>query len=139
MIGCVLRASGSEFDVDEFLVDSPFEPCAVWRRGEQRYRHKPPSENSGFNLEVSNGDLEEQIAGAVMFLRDRQSEIRRLLDSIGVEAHLDFGIARRDVFVQTDFFPSVLIRLAGSLGLGIELSQYPVSNEPGIELAEVSE
>ena len=138
MIGCVLRASGSEFDVDAFLDDSPFEPCAVWRRGEQRFRHKPPSENSGFNLEVSDGDLAEQVAGAVVFLEDDRAEILRLLAMIGVEAHLDFGIARRDVFVQTDFFPSVLIGLAGSLGLGIELSQYPVSNEPEVETAVVS-
>lgn len=43
---------------------------------------------------------------------------------------MDFGIARGDVAVQCDYFPPELIRLARELGLGIELSQYPLSDEP---------
>ena len=42
---------------------------------------------------------------------------------------LDFGIERRDVAVQSDNLSSDLVRLAGSLGLAIELSQYPASDK----------
>jgi hypothetical protein len=46
----------------------------------------------------------------------------------GVEsAGLDFGIARRDGAAQFESFPSELLRLAGNLGLDLDLSQYPVS------------
>ena len=53
----------------------------------------------------------------------------------GVEAvDLDFGFERRDVAVQCDRLPPALVRLAGSLGLGIELSQYWASgDEPDAE------
>ena len=125
---CVLRASGSEFDVDAFLDGSPFEPCAVWRRGEPRSRGKSPLEESGFNLDVREGDFVGQIAGAIGFLRDHSSELHRLCEYPSVEVRLDFGVARRDVMVQCDYLPPALIRLAGSIGLGIELTQYPVSD-----------
>ena len=127
MIGCVLRVSGTNFDVEAFLDDSPLDPCAVWHRGEIRSNGQLPADSSGLTLDVSDGDLAEQIVGAVIFLRNNSDEVCRLTSCLGVEAHLDFGIDRRDVFVQTDYFPPELIRLAGSLGLGIELSQYPVS------------
>src|SRR4029453_13649532 len=51
---------------------------------------------------------------------------RRLCTFSGVESvTLDFGISRRDVAVQCSQLPSELVRLAGSLGLNIELSLYP--------------
>jgi hypothetical protein len=45
---------------------------------------------------------------------------------VGVESVvLDLGVERRDTAVQCDGFPEELVRLAGGLGLGLELSQYP--------------
>lgn len=128
MMGCVLRAGGPDFDVDAFLDESPFEPCAVWHRGEVRHPGRTPATQSSFNLDVSDGDLPHQIIGAIAFLKSDADELRRLLAFPGIEGHLDFGIARRDSYMQTDFFPPELIRLAGSLGLGIELTQYPVQD-----------
>ncbi len=59
--------------------------------------------------------------------------MRRPVEWPGVQAvDLDFGIERRDVAVQCDRLPPELVRLAGSLGLGIELSQYP----PAVEAAD---
>ena len=51
-----------------------------------------------------------------------------LLDGLEF-AFLDFGITRRDVVVQCDYFQSELLLLAGQLGFDIELSQYPVSQD----------
>ena len=128
MMSCVLRAGGPDFNVDAFLDESPFEPCAVWHRGESRFRSQPPSVDSGFNLDVGEGELREQIAGAIQFLIVHEAEIRRLSGCTGIEIILDFAIARRNVIVQSDSFPATLIHLAGSLKLGIELTQYPVEN-----------
>ena len=64
-----------------------------------------------------------------------ESARRRLCTFPGVETvALDFGIERRDVAVQCDRLPEELIRLAGTLGLGIELSHYPAASQPhGVE------
>jgi hypothetical protein len=48
--------------------------------------------------------------------------VRRLAGWPGIEC---VTLERRDVAVQCDELPAVLVRLAGSLGLGIELSHYP--------------
>lgn len=70
-------------------------------------------------------NLAAQVVDAVSFLRSHDAEIRRLIQFPGVEGvTLDFGIARRDVAAQFDYLPPELIQLAGSLALGIELSQY---------------
>ena len=126
MLCCVLRASGSDFDVEAFLDDSPLEPCSVWHRGETRSRDRVHND-SGFNLDIGSGEVSAQIAGVVQFMIAHDVEMRRLCSCTSIEIILDFAIARRDVFVQCDSFPATLIRLAGSLGLGIELTQYPVS------------
>ncbi|HEV7998820.1 MAG TPA: hypothetical protein VGP63_02995 [Planctomycetaceae bacterium] len=71
-------------------------------------------------------EFPKQVAGATAFLLAEAEEIRRLRTFPGVEdVTLDFGIERRDVVVQSDHLPADLIRAAGALGLGIELSQYP--------------
>ena len=41
-MGCVLRAGGTEFAVDEFLADSPFEPLAGTRHVEVTQRRTNP-------------------------------------------------------------------------------------------------
>jgi hypothetical protein len=37
---------------------------------------------------------------------------------------LDFGIWRRDAFAQCDHFPAELVRVAGALDMGLELTVY---------------
>lgn len=39
---------------------------------------------------------------------------------------LDFGVAWRNVIAQSDYLPPTLIIIAGELGIGIEISHYPV-------------
>jgi hypothetical protein len=133
----VLRAYGADFDVDAFLADSTLSVCAVKRRGEPVYPKSQPNgrrhEQSGVHVSASDADFSEfrrQVEESVAFLRDNAAEIRRLCEFVGVEGvTLDFGIARRDVSIQCDHLPAELIRLAGSLGLEIELSHYPPAKE----------
>jgi hypothetical protein len=131
-MSAVLRATGKEFDVDAFLVGSSLEPCAVYHRGEVRFPQPRPAveprERSGLHVVASVTefvDFPQQVAEATSFLQAHAEEIRRLASFPGVEGvELDFGIERRNVAVQNDRLPADLIRVAGSLGLSINMSQY---------------
>jgi hypothetical protein len=139
MPGCVLRASGRDFDVDEFLANSILKPCAVWRRGESRWKSRPPSDVSGFNLVVSEApgeDFRAQVKESIAFLTAHHEELAILREAVGNEhSVLDFGVILPDdlVFGQSNVFPAELVRLAGELGLGIELSLYPPGRDESEE------
>ena len=129
MPGCVLRAAGPDFQVDEFLKASTFTTCEVYSKGEARGRHGRLHEKSGLAVVVSEAsadDLPKQIADATEFLERHREEIVRLQSHLGVgeEARLDFGIWQRGEFGQYCYFPPKLLQLAGDLGVGIELSVY---------------
>lgn len=130
---CVLRISGVKFAVDDFIATSNLtsdpDAFSVWHLGEKR--REGICEDSGFVLdicEVESEGLIEQAEKAISFLRNHFDELKRLMATHGVESGtLDFAIEKRDVAAQYDRFPAELIRLAGSLGLEIELSQYAIA------------
>ena len=130
----VLRAYGDDFDVDAFLTGCTLPICAVKRRGDPVLPVSRPygrgHEQSGIHVTVSDAgfdDFPRQAAEAIEFLQREFGQIRRLCAWPGVECvTLDFGVERRDVAVQCDLLPPELVRIAGALGLAIELSQYPV-------------
>jgi hypothetical protein len=129
----VLRAYGSHFDVDAYLADCPLPVCAVKRRGEPVFPASRPDgrrhTESGVHVLASGAgfdDFSVQVEEAIAFLRTYDGELRRLRGFPGIETvTLDFGIERRDGWLQCDRLPSELLQLAGTLGFDIELSQYP--------------
>jgi hypothetical protein len=133
MAGCVLRASGVAFPVDEFLDNSSFAPCAVWHKGELRSKSRSAHTDYGFNLVVSEAeDLPTQVKDTVEFLNQQRAELIRLTHTTGFDSIvLDFGICRRDVLAQFDHFPADLVRFAAEFGMSIELSQYRASGPEG--------
>jgi hypothetical protein len=136
-VSAVLRAYGDDFDVDTFLAGCTLPVCEVKRRGEPVFPASQPNgrrhEWSGVHVSASNAEFDEfprQAAEAAAFLRAEFEQVRRLCEWPGVEGvTLDFGVERRDVPVQCDILPAELVRVAGSLGLAIELSQYPTPAE----------
>ena len=140
---CVLRAAGADFEPDVFLADSALPPTKVYRIGEPRLpRSKPDGpkhDTSGITFSVSDApwsDLSAQIADAETFLEAHRTEIERLASAYGVsDLVLDFPVELRvdgaSVFAQFDRFPASLVRLAGQLGLALELSIYPSTNGTG--------
>ncbi len=153
-MSCVLRAGGSEFDVEEFLSRSPFQPDATFRKGEPKGRttptlEAPKSQVSGFNLTISEASFSEpqvQIEDAIAFLEYNDTELIRLVSFQGVEqVSLDFGIEEREVMYQSDRFPPKLLLLAGTIGIWLELTLYPrevkrlaETNDHGIVIASGS-
>lgn len=77
--------------------------------------------------------MQSQVRDAIAFLRMNRDEIQRAVEFAGVDdARLDFGVFCRmsnDMVAHFDYFPPELLRLAGELELGIEISLYSVSDE----------
>ena len=133
---CVLRVSGKHFASRSYAQRTALPVVSAYSRGEPRLARTKPNgkkhTTSGVNIQVSGADftnLKRQIRDAVSFLARNRLALRRLTRIAGVEElTLDFGIADRDVLAQFDYFPPELIAAAGSLGIGIEVSRYRVSN-----------
>ncbi|MGB8986530.1 MAG: hypothetical protein WCC37_08005 [Candidatus Sulfotelmatobacter sp.] len=134
----MLRASGTNFDVDEFLKTSSLDALTAFHRGELQFPSSSvtrKSECSGMNVSVSTrefSDLRGQIKDAIEFLSKNDRELRRLRDFDGLERmDLDFPVEDRDVVYQRDAFPHKLLSLLGGLGIGLIVSRYPAHS--GVE------
>jgi hypothetical protein len=130
-MSCILRVSGTELNIKSQL-KIKLVPDSTWERGTPVLSNKPDGKkhsNSGARYVVSEADFDEfqvQKSDAVEFMEQNNSELIKIMNLPGIEGGcLDFGIYYRDVPVQCDYFPPELVLLAGRLGLGIELSQYP--------------
>ena len=136
MPGAVLYVSGDGFDPDDVLSSLSLRPYRVWRCGEPVAVTGPRVgrvyESGGFCCEVSAADglLADEAANALSFLTEHRSALASLRYHPAVEdVRIDFGhYSRIDdgrVVVQCDYLSPELLRLAGELGVGFELSLYP--------------
>jgi hypothetical protein len=134
-MGCVLRVSGDDFDVDDLQSRLRIVPVHVERKGKPRFGHASKiADSTSFNIvtsEVSEHDLSAQIRDTVAYLQRHGEDVQRIMSFPGVtSAVLDFAIERRDVVVQNDYLPPELLLLAGKFGIGINLSQCPPCDSP---------
>jgi hypothetical protein len=127
MPGCVLRATGDDFQAEKFLGTSTLSPCNVFRKGERKSRDRV-WDTSGMTVVVSDASGDEpgrQIREAISFLATRRDELKRLRSFDGLtEMELDFGLSRKNGFAQNVRFPSELTAIVGELRMGIEVSIY---------------
>lgn len=122
---CVLRATGDNFQFSDFLRDSTFEPCNVFRKGERKSASSV-WETSGITVDVSSeDDFSAQVEDAIVFLETNRAEMLRLKQFAGLEElSLDFGVNGKDSFLQSYLFPFKLIHLASEFVLELEVSIY---------------
>ncbi|MFY9908666.1 MAG: hypothetical protein WCF22_00130 [Candidatus Sulfotelmatobacter sp.] len=131
-MSCVLRASGTYFDVDEFLKTSTLDVLTAFRRGAGQFpisNITRKSEYSGMSVSVGTReicDLGGQIEDAISFLLENDEELKRLRNFPGLERiDLDFPVEDRDLVYQRDGFPHQLLSLLGSLRIGLIISRHP--------------
>lgn len=137
-MSCVLRLTSTEGDLASWIARSRLPIDQSHRRGELRtgrWRGRAYAD-SGFSCVVSEcggDDLPGQVADTVRFLREHGAELRELRAGSQVDdLRLDFSVWQRTgvaAVTQSDYFPPELLKLAGDLGIGIEVSLYPVSSE----------
>lgn len=132
-MSCVLRASGANFDVDEFLKISSLDALTVFHRGEAQHRSSALTQRrtgqAGMNVSVStrdSSDLRGQIEDAIEFLSENEQELKRLRDCPGLEKmEMEFPVEDRDVVFQSDAFPPRLLSLLGAMRIGLVVSRHP--------------
>lgn len=73
-------------------------------------------------------DFAGQLRDALAFIIANASDITLLMHSAEAAGVLDFAVEIRDDGFQFRAFPPSLVRLAGGLGLGLELSLYPAES-----------
>lgn len=126
MPGCVLRAPGDDFKPETFLQVSSFSPCNVFRKGEYKSESRT-WDTSSITVVISEASdgFAQEIVQALAFLKSNRGEMLRLQNSEGLERmSLDFGVDRRNGFLQSHFFPPELVRLAGEFSMALEVSIY---------------
>jgi len=86
-------------------------------------------EKSAVHLDVSSAafsDLQSQIEDAIAFLTASVGALSAVVRFPGVEqATLDFAVEANDVAIDSKYLSPDLLKCAGDLGIGIELSIYP--------------
>jgi hypothetical protein len=129
-MSCIFRISGEDLDIDKLIASTKLVPDKVYRRGEPRFGHgqKKANSDSGASFVVSLAEVDEfeaQKNGARIFLADKRDDLRKIMKWPGVcDAWLDFGIKKYDVPAQFEQFDPELLKAAGDLGVGIEISLY---------------
>lgn len=130
---CVLHVTSATTSLAQFLCETGFLSYESHEKGEARTSgERQPYDDFGFSSDVSNRewtDLAGQIEDAYAFLREHEAVLRSLTATHAIsDIRLDFPYSCRlgeGVFAQCDYFPPEFLRLAGELGIGIELSHYP--------------
>ncbi len=129
--GCILRVSAGDVDIDDLLSRVKIVPYRLDRKGQPRLRLEHVSEHNEFHIlthKAREVSLQTQITETIAFFRTHAEDLARIMSFPGVTgAELDIGIVGRDVIVQNEYLPPELLMLIGKLGIGINLSMYPVS------------
>jgi hypothetical protein len=129
-MSCVLRIGGKNLDPDALVRILGMPIYRIDRKGEPRVlRSRGMYEAGAIHLDVSNAafaDLQAQVADAIAFLAANAGPLGAATRFPGVDyATLDFAVERTDVTIDSKQLPPDLLRRAGELEIGIELSIYP--------------
>lgn len=138
-MSCILRFSAPDCDIDAIVSNLKLDVYGVYRQGEpKQILRLGVYGNSGLQIVASEAEFDEfqkQVSETTAFIKANLPELLKLgqqaQDLPGSHFLFDFGINTRmyEVGVQCDYFPAELVRLIGTVGAGIELSQYPPPSE----------
>jgi len=134
---CVLHVTSKTKSFAGFLRETGFPIYQSHEKGEvSAIGKRQPYDDFGFSSDVSKRnwtDLAGQIEDAHTFLREHEEALRSLTATHETtDIRLDFPYSCRldeQIFMQCDYLPPEFLRLAGELGIGIELSHYPPIEE----------
>ncbi|AZI42151.1 hypothetical protein EHF33_04820 [Deinococcus psychrotolerans] len=120
---------GYQFDPDHFLERSGLThpTMHIWRKGQKSLPSGRIFEFSGLSLEASeahNESFNDQVINTVAFLKEQSKALSHLLTlNQDISTVFEFCIEDRDVRLQTENLPPELLRLAGNLNIGIDVTR----------------
>jgi len=138
-MSCILRVYGEQLDVGALTSAVSLEADRIWKKGEKRRAGAGKLQSSsGVTFVASEADFDcfkVQVRDAIEFLERNLADVSVLSAFPGVErAVLDFGAEMSEGKVAvSSYLPPQLVRLAASAGIGIEVSVYACSGDPGGE------
>ena len=134
-MSCVLRIEGENFKVHEFIAKSNLKPYMAYTKGEKLgfvRRGIDYQELNGCAFDLSMADFDNfdlQKKDTIEFL-EKNFKMLKMLPEFGLSENeipiIDFGIYTKmlEFEVQSDYLEPKLLKLAGELNFGIEISQY---------------
>ena len=127
---CILKITSKQRSFKNFAKSTDLPIYSCYDKGEYRNETtKELYEEYRLSLDVSDKEWDDflgQIEDSIEFLNKNYEELHNLILDTD-DAYLDFAIYSRldkDIVNQNDHIPKELIRLAGQLNLGIEMSVY---------------
>lgn len=141
---CNLVVTGEDLDIDSLLSKAKLRGFSRHYKGEAMFKSKPQGKKltrSTAAMQTSKAgfeELEKQIKETIRYLSRHKEQLGLIKETKGVDfAFLDFGINlridKRKVLMQCEFFPNELLQIAGELGLGVNLSIYPIDLQNTLE------
>ena len=141
---CNLTILGESLDIDAFIAKSKLRGYSKHYKGQPMFKSKPDGKkllHSRVGTQTSKADfnnLNKQISDTIKYLKRHIDQLNIIKQTKGIDlAVLDFGINlridKKKILLQSDRFPNELLKLAGEIGLDIELSIYPIEIEVILE------
>lgn len=130
-MGCNLSIIGEDLDVDALETKLGLPGFHKNYKGVPRYRTKPEKEKlpySYMSTAISDAgfdDMEQQVKDVISYLKQHFDTLKLVSGVKEVQYfNLGFGVDYANKFCQSMYLPPELVRLAGELGMSIELSLY---------------
>jgi hypothetical protein len=137
LMSCILTLAGKDLDVDDFIKKSKLRPYKVSYKGQPRLKTKPEGEKLTYSLlsvETSKADfsdLQKQIKDTIRYLERNKEKLTHIsltnkVQHVTLNFGIDLKVNRKNILTQSELLPSKLLKLAGDLGIDIELSLFPI-------------
>jgi len=120
---CVLVVSGVDFDVDDYLRESPFKPQQIYRKGETA--KDPQAETlteSGLVLLMGEDEYPALIEQVVRGLDYWDEELHELNSAGAEKMLLNFGVSEQLLLQHPQYLPPELITAMARLEMGLVFS-----------------
>jgi hypothetical protein len=134
----MFRAAGPNFDVDGFLrLSSTIQPDNVWRRGDAALHGRIRSE-SGFAAPIAECESAEEVVQRVSRFLSSCSQLITGLAASGAAAVIDISleVGADEHYTTNVRFDPDLLRQFAQLGVELEITGYPVSDDSRRHLQE---
>jgi hypothetical protein len=136
MCACYFRVQGENFDVDAFLLESPWQSSAtIFRKGEVKSRGSHPREYSSLTIAVTDDDnatIAQQVAACRSFIKEHALELARLRSYSEVQVRwfsLAYYLPIGEVYAICPYFGTDFLSDLLSVGAEFEFNVFCSSVE----------